>query len=78
MVPAHARIISAGQGIFITWGPSRLEQMLDEAAVQRLHVWRIIGDSRRARTKSFSGVDEIVCANIADKWIVELSYISTL
>ncbi|TGZ37231.1 Uncharacterized protein DBV15_12294, partial [Temnothorax longispinosus] len=31
-VPAHARIISAGQGIFITWGPSRLEQMLDEAA----------------------------------------------
>lgn len=33
VVPAHARIISAGQGIFITWGPSRLEQMLDEAAV---------------------------------------------
>ncbi|EGI60105.1 hypothetical protein G5I_11739 [Acromyrmex echinatior] len=32
-VPAHARIISAGQGIFITWGPSRFEQMLDEAAV---------------------------------------------
>ncbi|KYN08670.1 hypothetical protein ALC62_00341 [Cyphomyrmex costatus] len=31
--PAHARIISAGQGIFITWGPSRLKQMLDEAAV---------------------------------------------
>jgi len=32
-IPTHADIISAGQGIFITWEPSRLEQMLDEAAV---------------------------------------------